>query len=245
MMLLQAIRWLRSTFISIPLIVLGTLVATTLGIAASFAFPKSNLPDGIKRAWALWILAAGFVRLTVKGRKNIPPHSTILFCSNHLSYFDPPALVVAIGQPVRFLAKESLFRIPLFGWAMRRAGDIPIAKENPRSAARSLARAAEVARAGTSLVVFPEGGRSLDGDLQPLLSGAFRLAIRAQAPVVPIAIRGSREVLRPGSLFLHGGTIEIVIGEPIPTFGLTARDQDVLSTSVETAIRSMLRAVIG
>ncbi|MBI3933403.1 MAG: 1-acyl-sn-glycerol-3-phosphate acyltransferase [Acidobacteria bacterium] len=239
-MLLNAIRWLRSTFLSIPLILLGTIAATTLGIAASLISSSPAALEGIKKLWARWILACGFVHLTVQGQENIPAAPTALFCSNHLSYFDPPALVVALGRPVRFLAKESLFRVPFLGWAMRREGDIPIDRDSPRSAARSLERAAAAARAGTSFVVFPEGGRSLDGNLKPFLSGAFRLAIQAQVPVVPIAIRGSREVLRPGSLWIRGGAVRIVIGEAVLTAGLSARDQGALAARLEAAIRRML-----
>ena len=239
-MLLNAIRWLRSIFISIPLIVLGTIAAATLGIAASLVMPKSPALDSIKKTWARWILAVAFVSIRVRGRENIASDRTVLYCSNHLSYLDPPALIVALGNPVRFLAKVSLFRVPFLGWAMRREGDIPIEKDHPRAAARSLERAAQAARSGTSFVVFPEGGRSLDGKLQPFLSGAFRLAIEAQVPVVPIGIRGSREALRPGSLLIRGGVVQIEIGKPIPTDGLTARDQEALSRRVEQAIQALL-----
>ena len=239
-MLLNAIRWLRSIFISIPLIVLGTIAAATLGIAASLVISKSPALDSIKKTWARWILAVAFVSIRVRGRENIASDRTVLYCSNHLSYLDPPALIVALGNPVRFLAKVSLFRVPFLGWAMRREGDIPIEKDHPRAAARSLERAAQAARSGTSFVVFPEGGRSLDGKLQPFLSGAFRLAIEAQVPVVPIGIRGSREALRPGSLLIRGGAVSVVIGEPVATDGLTSRDQEALTRRVEQAIQALL-----
>jgi len=239
-MLQDAIRWIRSTFISIPLIVLETLAATTLGLALSLAYPKPGLIEWFKRNWARMVLAAGFVHLSVEGGEKLEPGRNYLYCANHLSYFDPPALVVALGRPVRFLAKKSLLSIPLFGWAMRRAGDIAIDRGNPRAASRTLAQAAELARAGASLVIFPEGGRSPDGALQPFLSGAFRLAIQAQIPVVPVAIHGSRDVLPPGSLFIRGGIIRIAIGAPIPTAGLSAQDQDALAALVAKAICQML-----
>jgi 1-acyl-sn-glycerol-3-phosphate acyltransferase len=235
-----AIRWLRSVFVSIPLIVLGTLAATTLGMVASLLLPKTECVDEIKRAWARWILACSFVSLTVRGRDNIPSGRPVLFCCNHLSYLDPPALVAALGRPVRFLAKDSLFRLPFLGWAMRLEGDIPVARDNPRAAARSLARAAEAIRAGRSFIVFPEGRRSRDGQLQPFLSGAFRLALHAHAPVVPVAIRGSREALRPGTLFFPGGTVRIAIGASLATDGVAASDQESISARVEQAIRQLL-----
>jgi len=241
-MLLTAIRWLRSVFISIPMLLLGTVAAATLGIAASLLLPKSEAVDGIKRVWARWVLMAAFVRLRVQGQENILSDRAVIYCSNHLSYLDPPALVIATGRPVRFLAKDSLFRIPFLGWAMRREGDIPIERDNPRAAARSLARAAEAIRAGTSFIVFPEGARSRDGALQTFLSGAFRLAIQAQVAVVPVAIRGSRDALRPGTLLFRGGTVRIAIGEPVAVEGLSIKDQDALSARVEQAVRRLLSA---
>ncbi|MBI2818369.1 MAG: 1-acyl-sn-glycerol-3-phosphate acyltransferase [Acidobacteria bacterium] len=241
-MLLNAIRWLRSLLISIPLIVLGTIAATTLGIASSLLLPRSGALERIRKAWARWFLFAAFVRMTVQGKEKIPSVGPVLFCCNHLSYIDPPALVVAMDRPVRFLAKDSLFRIPFLGWAMRREGDIPIERDNPRAAARSLDRAAAAARAGTSFVVFPEGARSQDGILQPFLSGAFRLAIQAHVPVVPIAIRGSHEALRPGSLLVRGGAVRILIGEPLLTEGLSTRDLEGLTRRAEDAICELLSA---
>jgi 1-acyl-sn-glycerol-3-phosphate acyltransferase len=242
-MLLSIILWLRSLFISIPLILLGTLTAATLAIAAAWIRPKSNIPDRIKIVWARWILLASFVRLDVHGRESIPSSGAVLFCSNHLSYLDPPVLLVALGCPVRFLAKDSLFRIPFFGWAMRREGDIPIERDNPRSAARSIQRAAEAVRAGASFIIFPEGARSRDGEMQPFFSGAFRLAIHAQAPVVPVAVHGSRAALQPGSLLVRGGLVRVTVGEAISMDGHSVADQDLISFQTRQAIRHLLSEI--
>lgn len=239
-MLLNATRWLRSLLISIPLIVLGTVVAATLGILVSLSLPSLGLLEGIRKAWAQWILACAFVHVTVQGKENIASADTVLICSNHLSYLDPPALVLALHRPVRFLAKDSLFRIPFLGWAMRIEGDIPIERNNPRAAVRSLHRAAAASRTGISFLVFPEGARSRDGSLQPFLQGAFRLAIQGQVPVLPLAIQGSREALRPGSLLIRGGEVRIAIGEMIPTQGLSVRDAGELGDRVKEEIRRLL-----
>jgi 1-acyl-sn-glycerol-3-phosphate acyltransferase len=198
------------------------------------------LLESCKRGWARFLLAVSFVRVSVQGRENLDGSRTCIFCANHLSYLDPPLLLACLETPVRFLAKKSLFGIPFLGWAMRGEGDVPIDRENPRAAARSLARAAALVRQGTSLVVFPEGGRSRDGTLQPFLSGAFRIAIRSQTPVVPIAIRGTREALRPGSLHFRGGHVQVAIGKPISTHELSAADQDTLSIAVREKIQPML-----
>lgn len=239
-MLRDALSWIRTVVFSVPLILLMTAEATTLALVVSVVDRESQLLEGCKRTWARLILAASFVHITVRGREKMDPSQTYVFCANHLSYLDPPLLILALPTRIRFLAKKSLFTIPFLGWAMRWEGDISLDRQNKRAAARSLARATELVRRGTSLVVFPEGGRSRDGTLQPFLSGAFRLAIRAQAPVVPIAIQGTREALRPGSLHLRGGPVQLIIGEPIPTQGLSARDTNPLALRVQEAIRRML-----
>jgi 1-acyl-sn-glycerol-3-phosphate acyltransferase len=241
-MVRNIILWFRSLFISIPLIVLGTFAAATLAIIASWVRPRSNALHRIRRAWARWILFSSFVRLEVRERQKIPRHRAVLFCSNHLSYLDPPALLAALDCPVLFLAKESLFRIPFFGWAMSLGSDIPIERDNPHAAGRSLLRAAEAARAGNSLVIFPEGERSPDGVLQPFLPGAFRLAIRTGAPVVPVAIRGSRAALRPGSLLLRGGLVRVTVGEVIAGESLALPDQDAVSALVRQSMSRMISA---
>jgi len=236
----DAFTWVRSLLFTIPLILVATIAATALGLAASLLAPRGQLLESCKRSWARFLLAASFVRVSVQGRENLDGSRTCIFCANHLSYLDPPLLLACLETPVRFLAKESLFAIPFLGWAMRGEGDVPIDRENPRAAARSLARAVALVRQGISLVVFPEGGRSPDGTLQPFLSGAFHIAIRAQAPVVPIAIRGTREALRPGSLHFRGGRVQVAIGKPISTHGLSAGDQDNLSIAIREKIQTML-----
>ena len=241
-MLLKAILWLRSILISIPLIVLGTGVTASLGIVLSWFRPRSVGLDRIKKTWARLVLSCAFVRLQVQGQANIPSDRAVLFCSNHLSYLDPPALVVASDRPVQFLAKQSLFHIPFLGWAMRRMGDISIDRENPRAAARSLRQAAAATRAGASIIVFPEGSRSRDGQLQPFLSGAFRMAIQAQVPVVPVAIRGSRAALRPGSLLFLGGGVRITFGEPIAFETLALKGPSSMANRVEQVVRQLLAA---
>lgn len=241
-MLRDAFTWARSFLFTIPLILVATVTATALGLAAALLAPRGRLLESCKRGWARILLGVSFVHISVQGRENLDGSRAHIFCANHLSYLDPPALLASLRTPVRFLAKQSLFHVPFLGWAMRGEGDIPIDRENPRAAARSLASAVASVRRGTSLVVFPEGGRSRDGTLQPFLGGAFRIAIQAEAPVVPVAIRGTREALRPGSLHVRGGRVRVIIGQPIPTQGLSASDQDRLAAGVRERIQQMLES---
>lgn len=240
-MLRDAFSFARSLVFSVPLILLATVAATSIGLLVALLDPRARLLEWCKRAWARFLLAVSFVHLSVRGRENMDRSHTYVLCANHLSYFDPPVLLAALRTPVRFLAKESLFAIPFLGWAMRGEGDIPIARKNPRAAVRSLAQAVERLRRGTTLVVFPEGGRSPDGTLQSFHSGGFRVAIQARAPVVPVAIRGTRAVLRPGSTRIRGGQVMVQIGQPVPTTGLSAEDQGKLADAVRQSIEQMLK----
>ena len=241
-MLSNALRWIRSLLVSIPGILLATAALGTLALVCLPLDRRGRRRERCRRLWARLIVVASFVRITVRGLEKLDPVRTCVFCANHQSYMDPPIVIAALGRPVRFLAKKSLFSIPFLGWGMRLVGDVPVDRENARAAARSLRRAADLVRGGVSLVVFSEGGRSLDGTLQPFLSGAFRLAIDAGVPVVPLAILGTREVLAPGSIHIRGGSAQVIVGSPIPTEGVSRKDRGALAGQVRQIIRRMLEA---
>src|SRR5207247_1160784 len=117
----------------------------------------------------------------------------------------------------RFTAKKELFRIPFLGWHLRRSGHVPIDRTNPRAAIRSLAQAAEAIRKATPVVIFPEGATSHDGAIKPFKGGGFMLATKSEADVVPVTIRGSREILKPKTYHIRGGLVNVTIGRPIPS----------------------------
>jgi 1-acyl-sn-glycerol-3-phosphate acyltransferase len=251
-MLRNALTAIRSLLFTIPVIIIVTIAMGLTAIVGSLAAGGGAPPAASKRGaptnfqfhcarlWARMILAASFVRVTANGLDKIDPSKTYVFCCNHASYMDPPVIMGCLRNRARFLAKKSLFAIPVFGWALRRAGHLPIEREHPRSAAQSLAGASEVVRGGDSVIIFPEGGRSFDGKLQPFLSGAFRLAIDVQAPIVPVAIAGTHNVLTPGSINIRGGSVQLFIGEPIPIVGMTLKDRDALAKTVRQKIEVML-----
>ena len=240
LMLPNALSWVRSFLFSIPLIIasaVGTGMAVLTGALLGLG---GDFQNRCMRLGAQMILRASLVRVTVSGLEKIDPVKTYVFCSNHLSYMDPPVLLACLGYRVRFLAKESLFAVPFLGWAMRGAGYVPIEREKSRAAARGLARAAETLRSGNSIIVFPEGRRSRDGALHPFLSGGFRLALDAQASVVPLAIVGTRQVLAPGSIHVRGGRVQLIVGDPISTLGMTAGERKRLADRVRNEIKEML-----
>lgn len=194
-----------------------------------FGVPLSLLsPDYMHnsgRIWARVLLWIAGVRLKVEGLENLPkPGNPVIFMGNHQSNFDIPCFLVGLPFQFRWIGKAELFRIPLFGLALRRCGYIPIERGNGRKAMKSLTLAAEMIRSGTSVVIFPEGTRSVDGQMQDFKKGGFIIALKAQVPIVPVAITGSNKVMSKGKFYLSPGTVCLKILPAFETAGLTNRD---------------------
>ena len=221
-------------------IALLTTVLGTAGILSCLVMPNGNAVLPLARIWARTILALCHVRLRVEGGEKIGPPGPFLFLSNHQSQFDILAVVLAIPLQFRILAKQELFYIPVFGWVLKLSGFVGIDRGNREKAIRSLDRAAERLRGGTSLLIYAEGTRSPDGSLLPFKKGGFVLAIQAGVPVVPIAIRGSRQVLPKGSLRIRSGTIILSVGDPIDPGRYTAETKGELMEKVRTAMERQL-----
>lgn len=169
----------------------------------------------VARNWARALLWLAGVRVCVIGEENVCPGEPKIFMANHQSDFDIFAVLGHIPGEYRWIAKEELFRIPVFGRAMRAAGYIPIDRGNHEKAIASIARAALKIRENRSVMSFPEGTRSLDGTLGPFKPGMFHLAMQAQVPIVPVTIIGANAIWPKRSLNIKSGTITIVIGKPI------------------------------
>ncbi len=194
----------------------------------------------ISRFWLRLVVLISGVYLKVEGTENISPNGIYIFAANHQSQFDIPALELAIPFPICWLAKKSLFKIPFFGWALGVIGCIPVERKDPREGLKSLIAASEKIREGNSIVIFPEGTRSLDGKLLPFKSGGFIIAIKTSCPVVPVAIKGTREILPKGSLWVRPGVVSIRIMPPIHTNGLSLRDKRYLADIVRQKIEEAL-----
>ncbi|MGZ4778578.1 MAG: lysophospholipid acyltransferase family protein, partial [Thermoanaerobaculia bacterium] len=156
------------------------------------------------------------------------------------SFFDIPCIFVAIKQPIRFMAKISLFKIPIFGWALARSGFIPIDRKNRRTAVKSFDLAAKRIRQGNTIVVFPEEGRSRTREMRPFQRGGFLLALKSELPILPIAIDGTRDVFPVGAKRVKPGRVTVKVGHVIPTAGLSLRDKERLSETSRTQISKML-----
>jgi 1-acyl-sn-glycerol-3-phosphate acyltransferase len=201
---------------------------------------SGDLAHNVGRFWGRWLVWCGGIKVTLHGRGNILRGQPQIFFCTHKSYFDVFCLLAYFPVQYRWLAKEELFHLPLFGRVMRKGGYIPIDRSNSRKAYRSMVAAAEKVRAGTSLVIFPEGTRSPDGRVQPFKTGGAALAIQAQVPVVPVAIVGTDRIMPKGSLRMGNGyRAEIRIGKPISTAGLRSRDKSWFSEKVREAVLAL------
>jgi 1-acyl-sn-glycerol-3-phosphate acyltransferase len=190
----------------------------------------------IARQWCMWIFATCGIRVVVEGLENVEPGQPHVFMNNHQSVVDIGALVTTIPVDFGFIAKKELGWIPFFGWALALSVGIMIDRGNNERAVASLVKAAEKVRAGTNVIIFPEGTRSPTGELRAFKSGGFHLAIQAQVPVLPITISGSQHITPKGSLRVERGTVKIVYGKPISTTGMAAEDRLALKEQVRQAI---------
>ena len=179
------------------------------------------------------------VSVEVSGVEGIEHGKPYIFAANHQSQFDIFVLQGFLGFDFRWLAKKELFKVPVFGYAMRLAGYIPVDRSHGRQALKSLDEAAERIAAGVSVVIFPEGTRSMDGNLLPFKPGAMVLAIKAGVPVVPVAIVGTHQVLPKGKLLARSGRVIIRVGEPIATRGYVLKDKRVLAARIEESVSAL------
>ncbi len=186
--------------------------------------------------WAKIILWACGVRVKVTGQENVARYEPRIYLSNHQSYFDIFTLLAELPADFKFVLKQELMRIPLFGFAMKRAKYIAIDREEPRKAVKSMNEAANKIKEGASMLIFPEGTRSEDGMLQPFKTGGFRLALKAGCDVVPVAITDSRNIVPKGSLKINKGSIGMSIGRPISVKDYSKKDMDKLMAQVREAI---------
>lgn len=235
-----AMSLLRSLLFSTPLIALATIVMGTFSIIASLFDGTGKSQHRLARIWARMLLAVSFIRVRSKGLEKLDPQGSYVFVANHGSYMDIPAMLTVLPQQFRFFAKQGLYRIPFLGTHLKRAGHLPVDRTNVRSSLKSMSEGAQIVKQrGISVLLFPEGGRSLEG-LHEFKEGAAYIAIKAGVPAVPVALVGMRELLPMGSGHLRSGRAVLRIGDPIPTAGLKTSDRAELNRRLHEEVARML-----
>ncbi|MBC7358694.1 MAG: 1-acyl-sn-glycerol-3-phosphate acyltransferase [Desulfacinum sp.] len=226
-------------------LVISTIVLGLSAIGIVLATRRSDWAHLCGRIWGNINLWAAGVRVEVMGLERLKPYRPAVYAANHQSWFDIFAILGKLPVQFRWLAKEELFRIPLFGHAMRMIGYIPIDRADRKKAFESLEEASRRVREGTSIVIFPEGTRSRDGVIQPFKKGGIILAIKSGQPIVPVSLSGSHAILPKGGWLVRPGRIRMTIGDPIETAGFTMEDRDEVIFLVREAIRKYLTVQEG
>ncbi len=229
------LRWL-SYLVAIPLIALATAGFGCISLLAGLWDKSGRQQHAIARQWARTLLFISLSPVKIIGREKLHEHETAVYASNHLSYMDTPVLFAKLPFQFRILAKQSLWKVPFIGWYLNRSGQVPVDSQSPRSLVASLNRGVATVKQGLPLVLFPEGGRAATGHLQTMMSGCAYMAIKAQVPLVPLTLIGTYELLPIHVYSLHPRPIFIVVGDPIPTTGLNARDADALTQRLYESI---------
>ena len=222
-----------------PLIYLYTIVLGTASLLCSIFDGSGRVQHWLARTWSRMILKTASCPVTIIGAERLNGSQSCVFAANHLSALDIPVLYAALPFQFRIMAKKELFRYPFLGWHLRRSGQIPIERENARSSLRSLIAASKTVQSGMPLLVFPEGGRSADGQVKPFLGGAFYVAIKAGVPVVPMAIVGSFEAAPMNCYVIKPRRLALVVGEPISTKEFTPRAMDQLAAITQKAVEDL------
>jgi 1-acyl-sn-glycerol-3-phosphate acyltransferase len=236
-MLRRALAPLRTAF-ALTVVALTTIVLGTYVIVLVKVRPHTRQVTPIMRLWGRIFLAVAGTRTTVEGIERIHPSASYVFTGNHISNIDIPVIVRHLPVPVRFLAKKELFRVPVLGGAMSAIHIVKTDRQAGTAAHRVInTQVTRVVAAGISLVIYPEGTRSRDAEMKPFKKGAFRIAIENGLPVVPMTITGADRVWHPGGKLIYGGTVKLVIHEPIPTEGMTTADID--------GLRDRVRAIVA
>ncbi len=222
------------------LVWIGITVSTVLfgvpAILAAFVPPRGDWFLRFARGWARTILAFSGVRVRVLHAERLAAGGGFVVASNHESFADILVLLARLPLPVRFLAKRSIFRVPVLGWSIAAAGFVPVDRGDRARSVTTVEAALNLLKAGRSLVVFPEETRTRTGELLPFKSGAALLALRSGFPLLPVGIAGTRRVLPPGTLMVAPGRVRLSIGEPITVAGRSARDRDEVTRQARHAI---------
>lgn len=233
---------LRSFLISAPGVIVSTIGMAAISLICSPFDPTGRLQHRMARRWARMLVAISFARTRVEGLEKLKPGQQYVVVANHSSYMDIPLMLSNLDLEIRFFAKKGLFSIPFMGWHLSRAGHIPVARGDARASLKSMLEAANTIHdRGISVVLFPEGGRTIQG-LRPFKEGAAFLAIKAGLPVLPVGLSNMRGLLPMGAGLFRPATVTMRVGDPIETSALTHRDRAALNDQMRERLVGLLDA---
>jgi len=224
------------TYIVVSLYV---LIAGPIALALAVGLKNKTALYGPGHLGVGLALGLAGIRYRVHHRERVPRDRAVVFCSNHESNVDPPVLFQALHQRLHVLFKAELTKLPVLGAVMIAGGFVPVERDRREASMVSIERAAESIRAGNSFLIFPEGTRSRTAELLPFKKGGFIMAIKAQAPIVPVAVSGGRAAMRKGSWVVRPVMVDVTIGDPVETKGMSLDDRDRLIEIVRTRIEEL------
>ena len=235
---LARVRFLRSLGVWIVISV-ATIAYGLPAIPLALVPPRGEWFLKLARGWARLILAVSGVRVRILHRERFVGDTSFVVAANHESFYDILVLLAVLPMSVRFLAKRNLFRLPFLGWAMAAAGFVPVDRADHSHGKEMLDTALSRLRDRRSLIVFPEQTRTRTGDLSAFKSGAAVFAIKAEMPLLPVAIAGTFDVLRRDSFWIRPGRVTLAVGEPLSVEGRSARDRAALTAELRAAIEAL------
>ena len=227
---------LFSTLVRAPLFLIATVSFGSASLLVSRFEQNGRLQHRIAQAWAAVSIWCSGSRVFVEGQANLRKHRVAVYCANHMSYMDTPAIFSSLPFQFRIVARSNLWKVPFIGWHLDRSGQIPVNVENPRSSIASLGGGVKTLKEGMPLFIFPEGGRSRDGRPGTFMNGPAFMAIRAKVAIVPMALIGTHELLPIHSRHFFPVPVVLAVGEPIETSGYSLRDVDALTDSLRRSI---------
>lgn len=228
-------HWWRTVFFLIPAISVYTIVLGTVSLCSTVFDRTGDFGHRCARAWARLILKTTGVRVRVIGLERIDPAKSYVLASNHQSIYDIPIVFASLPLQLRIVAKQSLGRFPFLGWHLQQTGHLLVDRRNP--GADVVRKMARLVREAHSLIVFPEGTRSVDGAVARFKKGTFLAAIDAQLAVVPVSIAGSRHVMQKGRLMVRPGEVRLTVHAPIATVGVTREQVNEFAERVRVIVR--------
>jgi len=229
------VRWLTYLLL-LPLVGLATAAFGSVSLVVGLWDKNGSQQHFIARQWARVLLRIAMSPVKLEHAERMQAREPAVYVSNHLSYYDTPVLFAKLPFQFRILAKAPLWKIPFIGWYLERSGQVSIDQSSSRAGVASLGRGVKTLQSGLPLVVFPEGGRAFNGQLQPMAAGAAWMAIKAQVPIVPLTLVGTYELLPIHVYVLRPRPVKLIVGEPISTVGMTTKDAEALTERVKRVI---------